>query len=260
MTAAFWRSHALWPLGAYLVAMGLLAGLHFDTTLAARWFYDASGGWIGRGSVWAEGIIHTGGGVAVRLIGLGALVALAASWISARLAPYRRALAYFVLAVALTNAATGLLKHLTNIDCPWDLALFGGRFPYVGLFADRPDALRPAACFPGAHSASGFALVALYFVLRDVDRGKAWVGLATGLGLGAVFAFGQEARGAHFLSHDLTSAAIAWAVSLALYAAFQSRSTTLPALRPASRYSTASAADSSPTKGVGSTSARNSPR
>ncbi len=260
MTSAFWRSHALWPLAAYLVAMGLLAGLHLDTAIAAHAFYDATGGWFGRGSVWAEGVIHTGGGAVVRLVGLVALAALLASWQATRLAPYRRALLYFVLALALTNGLTGLLKHLTNVDCPWDLDLFGGRFPYVGLFADRPDTLRRAACFPGAHSASGFALVALYFVLRDIDRGKAWIGLATGVGLGAVFAFAQEARGAHFLSHDVTSAAIAWAVSLALYAAFRSRSTTLPALRPASRYSTASAADSSPTKGVGSTSARNSPR
>lgn len=257
---AFWRSHALWPLAVYLAAMMLLAGLHLDLALAAR-LYDAdAGGWMGRDTYWAEGWVHAGGGMAVRVAGLAALIGWAASWKWARLAPYRRALLYFVLALVLVNGLTGLLKQLTNIDCPWDLEAFGGRFPYIGLFADRPDALRHAACFPGGHSASGFALVALYFVLRDLARGRAWIGLAVGLGTGCVFAFAQEARGAHFLSHDLTSAAIAWFVSLALYAAFQSRSTTLPALRPASRYSTASAADSRPTNGVGSTSARNSPR
>jgi membrane-associated PAP2 superfamily phosphatase len=259
--SAFWRSHALWPLAAYVAAMGLLAGMHFDLVLANRWFFDAaSGGWIGRGSFWAVDLVHAGGGYLVRAIGLAAFAGWLASWKVARLAPWRRALGYFLLAVVLANAITGVLKQLTNIDCPWDLEPFGGRFPYVGLFADRPDALRHAACFPGAHSASGFALVALYFVLRDAARERAWIGLAIGLGFGAVFAFAQEARGAHFLSHDLTSAAIAWFTSLALYAFFQSFSTTLPALRPASWYSTASAADSSPTKGVGSTSARNSPR
>ena len=257
----FWRSHALWPLAAYVVAMGLLAGMHLDLAIAQRGFYDAAGGgWLGRHAFWAEELVHEGGGMLVRVVGLAALVAWLAGWRFARLTPYRRALLYFVLAMMLTNGLTGLLKRFTNIDCPWDLEAFGGRFPYIGLFADRPDALRHAACFPGAHSASGFALVALYFILRDVNRGKAWIGLAIGLGLGAVFAFAQEARGAHFLSHDLTSAAIAWSVSLVLYALFQSRSTTLPALRPASWYSTASAAASSPTNGVGSTSARNSPR
>lgn len=260
MTAAFWRSHALWPLLVYIAAMGLLAGLHLDLAVAQRLYDAAGGGWPGRGAFWAEGLVHAGGGVLVRLIGLAALLAWAASWKVARLAPFRVALLYFVLALGITNSLTGLLKHLTNIDCPWDLAAFGGRFPYVALFADRPDSLRHAACFPGAHSASGFALVASYFVLRDFGRGRAWCGLAIGLGLGAVFALGQEARGAHFLSHDLTSAGLAWFTSLGLYAAFQSFSTTLPALRPASWYSTASAAASSPTKGVGSTSTRNSPR
>ncbi len=259
--SAYWRAHALWPLAAYVAAMVLLAGLHLDPVVARHGFFDAAGGgWLGRGAFWAEDLLHAGGGILVRAIGLAALAAWLASWKVARLAPWRRALLYFLLAVALTNGLTGLLKHVTNIDCPWDLQAFGGRFPYVGLFADRPDALRHAACFPGAHSASGFALVALYFVLRDAAARRAWIGLVAGLGLGAVFAFAQEARGAHFLSHDLTSAAIAWFTSLALYALFQSRSTTLPALRPASWYSTASAAASSPVKGVGSMSERNSPR
>ncbi|MBV6416680.1 MAG: hypothetical protein CMLOHMNK_01288 [Steroidobacteraceae bacterium] len=232
---AFLRTHALWPLIAYLAAMALLAGLHLDLGIAQRWFFDATGGgWRGRGAFWAEGLLHAGGGALVRIVGLAALGAWIGSWKIRHLARYRRALSYFVLAIALTNGLTGLLKHVTNIDCPWDLEPFGGRFPYIGLLADRPDALRHAACFPGAHSASGFALVALYFVLRDMNRGKAWVGLVVGLALGAVFAFAQEARGAHFLSHDLTSAAIAWFTSLALYALYTSRSTTLPALRPAS--------------------------
>lgn len=259
--AAYWRAHLLWPLVAYLAAMGLLAGLHFDTVIAQRWFYDAgSGAWLGRGSFWAEDLSHTGGGVLVRALGVAVLVAWLASLKVARLAPWRRTLLYLVLAFALTNGLTGLLKHFTNIDCPWDLEPFGGRFPYVSLVGDRPDDLRHAACFPGAHSASGFALVAFYFVLRDIDRRRAWIGLVLGLALGGAFAFAQEARGAHFLSHDLTSAALAWFTSLALYALFQSRSTTLPALRPASTYSTASAAASSPSNGVGSTSTRNSPR
>jgi membrane-associated PAP2 superfamily phosphatase len=32
-----------------------------------------------------------------------------------------------------------------------------------------------------------------------------------------VFSLGQQARGAHFLSHDLASAALVWWVLLALY-------------------------------------------
>jgi membrane-associated PAP2 superfamily phosphatase len=35
--------------------------------------------------------------------------------------------------------------------------------------------------------------------------------------LGAVFSVAQQSRGAHFLSHDLVSAMIAWLICLALY-------------------------------------------
>ena len=42
--------------------------------------------------------------------------------------------------------------------------------------------------------------------------------LAAAIAVGIAFSIGQEARGAHFLSHDLTSAAIVWFVQLGLYA------------------------------------------
>ena len=48
--------------------------------------------------------------------------------------------------------------------------------------------------------------------------------LSLAVGIGAVFGFGQEVRGAHFISHDLWSAFIVWFVELALYAgAFHGR-------------------------------------
>ena len=44
--------------------------------------------------------------------------------------------------------------------------------------------------------------------------------LAAAIAVGITFSIGQEARGAHFLSHDLTSAAIVWFVQLGLYSVF----------------------------------------
>jgi membrane-associated PAP2 superfamily phosphatase len=87
----------------------------------------------------------------------------------------------------------------------------------VHLFGDRPDDLPRAQCFPGGHSSSGFALLALYFALRDRrPRAARWF-LGGALAVGTLFAFGQEARGAHFLSHDLWSLGIAWFTCLAVY-------------------------------------------
>jgi membrane-associated PAP2 superfamily phosphatase len=120
----------------------------------------------------------------------------------------------------LATLIVGGLKAVTNVDCPWDLAGFGGHNDYFALFADRPDALKRAQCFPGAHASSGFALFCFYFVFRDRSRRLARWMLAAAITVGIAFSIGQEARGAHFLSHDLTSAAIVWFVQLGLYAWF----------------------------------------
>jgi membrane-associated PAP2 superfamily phosphatase len=104
------------------------------------------------------------------------------------------------------------------VDCPWSLAEFGGQLPYVHLFADRPDSLPRAQCFPGGHSSSGFALFSLYFLTLGRSRRLARWALGGALLVGGVFAFGQEARGAHFLSHDLWSAALVWFTCVGVYA------------------------------------------
>jgi membrane-associated PAP2 superfamily phosphatase len=103
------------------------------------------------------------------------------------------------------------------MDCPRALQRYGGDRPEVGLFDDRPDALPRALCFPGGHSSGGFSFLALYFLLGERRRAWRWAGLAAGLGLGFSFAGVQWARGQHFVSHDLVSAAIGWAVALGAY-------------------------------------------
>ena len=128
----------------------------------------------------------------------------------------------------IATALVGLLKQLTNVDCPWDLARYGGTRPFVHLFADRPDALPHAACFPGAHSSSGFALVAFYFLLRERRPAAARAALAGAVLVWGSLAFAQQARGAHFLSHDLWSAFLVWFICLALYA-FAWKGRVLPA-------------------------------
>ncbi len=222
----FWRSHALWPLLLLCVALAAVEGLGLDRSIAEALYFDrATGHWLGSGGGdwWAHRLLHGGGRWLVR--GMAALAVLAwlvsLVWGAAR--DWRAPAGFLAMAMVLSVAVVGGLKAITNVDCPWDLAGFGGHLPYLPLFADRPDYLPRARCFPGAHASSGFALVAGYFALRD--RALAWarVWLTSGLLLGCVFAIGQEARGAHFLSHDLAGAAAVWGVQLALYAAWVRR-------------------------------------
>ena len=111
--------------------------------------------------------------------------------------------ALYMAAIALV---VSLLKHFSPYSCPWDLPDYGGAKPDAG------------ACVPAAHPVSGFALFGLYLALesdRRAARAVLWAGWIIGLGAGAV----QVARGAHFASHVLWTAWVAWAVTLALAAA-----------------------------------------
>lgn len=203
-----------------VAAFTLVEGFGLDRWLAHALFYDAStGSWLGGGSgrVWARDLLHGGGRWLVRAVAAGALLAWAVSLVVPRWRHWRRSAGFVFVAIALPVALVGALKALSNVDCPWDLAEFSGTRPYVQLLADRPDYLPAARCFPGAHSSSGFALLCFHFLWRDrrprLARGALWAGGAIGM----LFAFGQEARGAHFLSHDLASLIVVWTTQWLLY-------------------------------------------
>jgi membrane-associated PAP2 superfamily phosphatase len=213
----FWTGHLWMPAALFLAAALAIHALNLDRRIASALFFDAGARhWIGAGTWWAESLIHDGGRTLVQAVGLGALATLAGGlWIPS-LRPFRRAAGYVAVALAVCPSVVDLLQLATNMDCPRDLAGFGGTRPYVGLFEPRPAGLPRAACFPGAHASAGFALMAFYFVWRRSQPLLGQAALVAALALGLAFAFGQEARGAHVLSHDLTSAAIDWLLLLGL--------------------------------------------
>jgi membrane-associated PAP2 superfamily phosphatase len=222
----FWRRHAWWPLLAFAVVFGTLEVFSLDRVLARQWYFNVhTAQWLGAGpgEWWAHGLVHNGGRWVVRGIAAAALAIWALSFALASLREWRRTAGFVLLSMLLAVLVVGGLKLVTNVDCPWSLTGFGGHNPYIALFADRPDALARAQCFPGAHSSSGFALVCFYFAFRDRSRRLAYWLLGIALAVGIAFSIGQEARGAHFLSHDLASAAIVWFLQLGLYARFLRR-------------------------------------
>ena len=215
----FWWRHARTPLLLFLLLIGLLSALDADRGVAHALFFDAQHGrWIGAASWWTNGFLHTGGRWAIRCVAALGIAVWIAACRDPGLRPLRRPAAYFVVSLILSIATVGLLKTLTNMDCPWDLAEFGGRYPYVTLLADRPALPRNGQCFPAAHASSGYALFALYFVVRERSRRWAKVGIASALLVGATFGIAQQSRGAHFVSHDVWSAFLVWMISLTIYA------------------------------------------
>ncbi|MBU6378441.1 MAG: phosphatase PAP2 family protein [Gammaproteobacteria bacterium] len=217
----FLRTHLWLPLAAGLAVLAALVAFDGDRRIAETLFFsEATQHWIGRGNFWMNGFLHTGGRDLMRLVGVLAIVGWAASFRSARLQPHRRRLGYLALCMALVPLTVGALKEMTNVDCPWDLQGFGGSRPNVEWFEDRPDGLPDAACFPGAHSSSAFALFSLYFLALGGSLLRARLALGGVALLGGAFSIAQQSRGAHFLSHDLVSALIAWLMCLGFYLRF----------------------------------------
>jgi membrane-associated PAP2 superfamily phosphatase len=212
-------------LGVHVGIVGLVAAVLFllalldgDLLIARYFFFDSvSNEWIARHDWWSNELLHTGGRNLMRLLGIAAIAVWASSFRWERLAPYRADLGYFAACMVLVPLTVGILKQITNVDCPWDLQGFGGNRPVIHWFQFRPDGLPRGACFPGAHSSSAFALFGLFFVWRQSRPALATIALMATLLIGAAFSIAQQSRGAHFLSHDLVSALLAWLICLGLY-------------------------------------------
>lgn len=228
----FLARHAGWPLLAFVLATVILIPLRGDLWLADRLYAWEGHRWSLQQGFVTQHLIHVMGKRLSTLGWYGVALLLIASGSFPRLKAWRRPLFFLLLATALSTAAVGTLKLWTDMDCPWDLARYGGSRPFVDLFSARPALLPPASCFPAGHASAGYAWAALYFFFLATVPRLRWLGLGVGLAAGLLFGGAQQLRGAHFLSHDLWTLAICWAVALLLYACVL-----VPRRLPASRRS-----------------------
>jgi membrane-associated PAP2 superfamily phosphatase len=210
---------ALAVTGAALVWLSRHPGIDFAL---AGYFYDPA---LGRFPLKDAPLLAQAGHTGLRWLAisvwLAAVVLAAASWKAAALRGWRGPLLYFTLAAAATTLAVGLLKYTSGHSCPWDLVPFGGQAHWFPLLGTPEGAPGPGRCWPGAHAAGGFALLAGYFALRDAHRAAARGALGAALALGALMSLTQVARGAHFLTHNLWSLWLAWLCCLAGYCAWR---------------------------------------
>lgn len=180
---------ALLAAGALLIVAFRLSG--GDRAVESAFYDAAARGFPLKDNWWLAVAGHTG----LKWVALGFWAACLA-W-GGRL---RRAALYMAAIVAVVLA----LKYYSPYPCPWDLPEYGG---------SKPDAGR---CLPAAHPLAGFALFGLWLALRDTHPRAARAACAAawliGLAAGAV----QVARGAHFPSHVLWTAWVAWGVTLLL--------------------------------------------
>ncbi|MGK2945788.1 MAG: phosphatase PAP2 family protein [Desulfuromonadales bacterium] len=177
----------------------------------SRLFYDSDRGlWPYKTHWLTEDLLHRGGRFLVITLAILLLCLFAGSLLRPGLKPYRLDLAFVLVAGLSGPAIIGGLKSLTHIYSPWELLIFGGNQPYIRIFDHVPVHAPVGHAFPAGHASGGFAWFGIFFALRR--RGIPWhqFSLLLPLLLGFVFGLGQQARGAHFLSHDLVTLAICW--------------------------------------------------
>ncbi|PLX63598.1 phosphatase PAP2 family protein [Sedimenticola selenatireducens] len=213
----FVRNHLVLPLLLFVLLVGLLEISSLDLYIADLIYQAGGPGWTLKNSVLFSDILHTNAKALVKILAVILFAVAIISQFVTRMRPYRRAIWYLALVMPLSGLLVGIGKELTHVDCPWDLLRYGGEHPYLGLFEPHPGDFKYGKCFPAAHAGAGYTFLALYFFLAVLRPEWKRLGLITGITMGLIFGITQQIRGAHFISHDLWTAAICWFNSLGWY-------------------------------------------
>ena len=210
---------SLWrPLLAVVAVLGFFGfrgtgGEWVDFQVQA-WFWDGRDWLIPKDSGWPHKLAYTGPKVLLYLFALWLLWVMAfparsPAWLG------RRRAAYLFLALAVVSVACTQLRELTFMATPRQLTMYGANpgVPHLLLFDAKPPGY-PSDAFPAGHASGGFALLALAYAWPSSVARRRGVGIA--LLVGGWMGLYQIARGEHFLSHTLATAALAWLLAAAL--------------------------------------------
>jgi len=210
------RTHVVLIPG-FLAVAALLAHLSGLDQTVSGWFFDpTAGGFPVRRSALLELLGHRLANALVIVVFAGlASAGVAAAWWQP-LRRYGRLLLTTAAALAAGPMLVVALKSVTTPKCPWSLVQYGGLEQATRFGFTSPAAA--GSCFPGGHAAGGFALVAIYFAGKVAgNRRLERSGLLLVLLAGPGFSLVRIAQGAHFLSHNLWSAAICWALAALVF-------------------------------------------
>lgn len=118
-------------------------------------------------------------------------------------------LGYLAGVMLLVPTVVATLKGITQVPCPNDLQLFGGKLEYLSLWQDIVSR-SGQKCFPAAHASSGFALYAWAFL--PSLRHRRWQIAIEVTVLAWLMGGYKMAIGDHFLSHTVVSMLLGWAI------------------------------------------------
>jgi membrane-associated PAP2 superfamily phosphatase len=174
--------------------------------ITAAWFFDAAAGAFPLRRQWLlSAVLHDGLKWLAVLVWLGLLAGWSVLRLRGAAAELRGRLAFVLVASLLAVIAVNMARAQSAHSCPWYVADFGGSGQFFRLLDPRPEEAGPGNCLPSGHAATAFMWLALLPALTGARRRLTLAGV---LLLGGVAGAVQVARGAHFPSHILLSAAL----------------------------------------------------
>jgi membrane-associated PAP2 superfamily phosphatase len=182
--------------------------------LAAAQLFGSATGFAARNSWWASTLLHDGGRAAAWALLMLLVLALLRGPAGACATPARRDRALWLAVALLSVLFIPAIKHFSTTSCPWDLAEFGGPAHPVSHWRWGVADGGGGHCFPSGHAVAAVGFFGQYFLWRphQMRRALGWLGAV--LAVGVLFGLAQLARGAHFVSHTLWSAALCWLIAL----------------------------------------------
>lgn len=166
--------------------------------------------------------LHEGGRLASAIVLVGLMINAIRRPVDG---PTRRARWFAIGVVVVCMVLVSAIKRVSLTSCPWDVALFGGQYPYVPHWPWMGTDGGPGHCFPSGHASAAFAYFALVFLWRPHAPQRAhWIAAAV-LATGALLGLTQVLRGAHYVSHVFWTAWICWTVSALAMARYHARHT-----------------------------------
>lgn len=201
---------------ALMVVLAFFELTNTDLLIQEHLYISAEKTWILKDpKLIYRAIFYTGIKIPIFLVGISALVASIISWRKDKWNQYRKGLIIITLSLIILPLSVAVLgKNLTNVQCPDSLNNFAGNIPYVKIFDRYPqnvnshDGKFPRGhCFPAGHATGGFALFSLVCFFKE-NRNKIFAFLIA-MSMGWIMGTYQMLRGAHFLSHHLTTMILA---------------------------------------------------
>ncbi len=213
-----------WRQLAFLLGLMLLSTLPFwiwplDLTLTGMFYHPELGAGDAAWPVQNTPLVqfcYKAAPLLTLLIALPALfVVLLGAWIKP-IKSWRAHAAVVVLTVVLGPGllVNGMFKELWDRPRPVQTENFGGDYPYAPPLVIGE--AKGGKSFPCGHCSAGFALAALWLVLRTRRPRLAWLALGASIVLGAAMGYARLAAGGHYLSDIL------WAAWLSFLAAWVS--------------------------------------